>query len=79
MEVLRPVDGSTCRSIGKACCGAGMHYGLQRAVPGALVVRAFDLNELANDVYERNFSVRPWQASCVPIAAGSLLTRQASP
>ena len=38
-----------------------MHYALQRVVPGAQVVRAFDLNGVANDVYEHNFGVRPWQ------------------
>lgn len=40
----------------------GMHYGLRRVHPQAHVVGAFDLNEVANDVYEHNFGWRPWQA-----------------
>lgn len=41
--------------------GAGMHFGLQQASPSATVVAAYDLNEVANDVYEHNFGWRPWQ------------------
>lgn len=37
----------------------GMHYALKRSNPGAKVVAAFEINNLANDVYQHNFGVRP--------------------
>lgn len=39
----------------------GLHWALLEAVPGAEVVSAFDINEVANDVYEHNFGCRPHQ------------------
>ena len=41
---------------------AGMHYGLQLACPEAEVAEAFDIDDVANDVYESNFGHRPYQA-----------------
>jgi tRNA (cytosine38-C5)-methyltransferase len=38
-----------------------MHYALQEVFPSAEVVEAFDINDLANDVYEHNFKFRPKQ------------------
>ena len=51
---------------------AGMHYGLQQACPQAEVVAAFDLNEVANDVYEYNFGWRPWQGNLEGVSASTL-------
>ena len=39
-----------------------MHYALAAAFPGSKVLRAFDLNPVANHVYAANFGARPWQA-----------------
>eukprot|EP00897_Mesotaenium_endlicherianum_P003736 jgi/Mesen1/3390/ME000192S02555 len=41
----------------------GMHYALQLAQVAAEVVEAFDINEVANDVYEHNFGHRPNQGN----------------
>lgn len=49
-----------------------MHFGLQHACPGAQVVAAFDLNEVANDVYEHNFGWRPWQGNLEGVSASVL-------
>lgn len=38
-----------------------MHYGLQLAFPSAEVLCAFEINEVANSVYEHNFGKRPKQ------------------
>ncbi len=43
-----------------------MHYALAAACPGAEVLRAFDINPAANDCYEANFGLRPWQARTLP-------------
>lgn len=53
------------------CC-AGMHFGLQQACPEAQIVAAFDLNEVANDVYEHNFGWRPWQGNLEGVPASVL-------
>ncbi|EIE24809.1 S-adenosyl-L-methionine-dependent methyltransferase [Coccomyxa subellipsoidea C-169] len=50
----------------------GMHYGLQQACPTAQVVAAFDLNGVANDVYEHNFGWRPWQGNLEGVSASVL-------
>lgn len=45
-----------------------MHYALAAAFPGSKVTRAFDLNPVANKVYEANFGQRPWQVpKCQPV------------
>ena len=38
-----------------------MHYALAQSLPKAEVVCAFDINTVANDVYEHNHGVRPYQ------------------
>lgn len=38
-----------------------MHYGLTQACSGATVACAFDINEVANDVYQHNHGQRPHQ------------------
>ena len=40
----------------------GMHYALKAAMPSAVVLDAFDINHLANKVYEHNFG---WPAKQV--------------
>lgn len=40
-----------------------MHFALQQTCPQAEVVAAFEINELANDVYQANFAFRPRQVS----------------
>lgn len=45
-----------------SCSGiGGMHYALQRAWPGAVVLDAFDVNHAANEAYAHNFGRRPKQ------------------
>lgn len=39
----------------------GMHYALQIGAPWASVVGAFEVHNIANDVYEHNFGWRPTQ------------------
>lgn len=38
-----------------------MHYALKSVIPSAQVIAAFDINDVANDVYEHNFKFRPKQ------------------
>jgi tRNA (cytosine38-C5)-methyltransferase len=40
-----------------------MHYALLQAAPHARVVGAFEISDLANDVYEHNHGWRPWQGN----------------
>ena len=42
-----------------------MHYALAQSLPQAVVVCAFDINTIANDVYEHNHGTRPYQVTCV--------------
>lgn len=39
----------------------GMHYALLNSFPEAEVVSAFDINPIANDVYQHNHCRRPYQ------------------
>ena len=48
---------------------AGMHYALQLAAPHACVVQAFEISDLANDVYEHNHGWRPWQGNIEAVRA----------
>eukprot|EP00249_Psilotum_nudum_P010145 c22360_g1_i3 orf=58-1041(-) len=41
----------------------GMRFALEKARVPAVVVEAFDINEIANDVYEHNFGQRPHQGN----------------
>lgn len=45
----------------------GMHYALAAAVPGATVVRAFDISPAANDTWASNFGGRPWQGDIAAV------------
>lgn len=40
-----------------------MHYALKQSFPAAEVVCAFDINTVANDVYQHNHGKRPHQVS----------------
>ena len=42
-------------------------YSLQESGVEAVVVEAFDINEVANDVYEHNFGHRPSQVSVLSL------------
>ena len=45
------------------CAPAGMRYALLQAAPHARIVGAFEISDLANDVYEHNHGWRPWQGN----------------
>lgn len=50
----------------------GMRYSLERAGVGATVVEAFDINNIANDVYQHNFGHRPCQGNVQTLTAADL-------
>ncbi|PWA73343.1 DNA methyltransferase-2 [Artemisia annua] len=51
----------------------GMRYSAMKAGVNAKMVEAFDINDLANDVYQHNFAHRPFQvytfAQCIFIGS----------
>ncbi|KAM0826652.1 hypothetical protein ACQ4PT_068726 [Festuca glaucescens] len=50
----------------------GMRYSLASSGVRAEVVEAFDINDVANDVYERNFGHRPCQGNIQTLTASDL-------
>ncbi|XP_073129533.1 tRNA (cytosine(38)-C(5))-methyltransferase 2 [Henckelia pumila] len=50
----------------------GMRYSLMKAGVNAEVVEAFDINDIANDVYEHNFGHRPHQGNIQTLSAADL-------
>ena len=48
----------------------GMHAALLLGAPDVKVACAYEINEVANDVYEANYGVRPRQVQAVDTAAG---------
>ena len=50
----------------------GMRYSLASSGVRAEVVEAFDINDVANDVYEHNFGHRPCQGNIQTLTAGDL-------
>ncbi|XP_071919855.1 tRNA (cytosine(38)-C(5))-methyltransferase 2-like isoform X2 [Coffea arabica] len=50
----------------------GMRYSLMKAGVNAVVVEAFDINDVANDVYQRNFGHRPYQGNIQSLSAADL-------
>ncbi|KAL4555761.1 hypothetical protein LXL04_038389 [Taraxacum kok-saghyz] len=50
----------------------GMRYSAIKAGLNAQMVEAFDINDLANDVYEHNFGHRPFQANIQTLSATDL-------
>lgn len=43
-----------------------MHFALKQSCPDIEVVSAFDINTVANDVYQHNHGKRPYQVSIAP-------------
>ncbi|KAL2548238.1 DNA methyltransferase-2 [Forsythia ovata] len=50
----------------------GMRYSLIKGALNATVVEAFDINDVANDVYEHNFGHRPYQGNIQTLNAADL-------
>ncbi|KAK6116862.1 hypothetical protein DH2020_049392 [Rehmannia glutinosa] len=50
----------------------GLRYSLMKAGVDAVIVEAFDINDLANDVYEHNFGHRPHQGNIQTLSAVDL-------
>ncbi|KAJ4826592.1 C-5 cytosine-specific DNA methylase [Turnera subulata] len=50
----------------------GMRYSLVKAEVNAVVVEAFDINDVANDVYQHNFGHRPFQGNIQSLSAADL-------
>lgn len=50
----------------------GMRYSALKAGVNAKMVEAFDINDLANDVYEHNFGHRPFQGNIQTLSATDL-------
>ncbi|KAL8166468.1 hypothetical protein V2J09_007967, partial [Rumex salicifolius] len=50
----------------------GMRYSLLEAEVNAIVVEAFEINDLANDVYQHNFGHRPYQGNIQNLSAADL-------
>ncbi|KAI3792037.1 hypothetical protein L2E82_05906 [Cichorium intybus] len=50
----------------------GMRYSAIKAGVNAKMVEAFDINDLANDVYEHNFGHRPFQGNIQTLTAADL-------
>ncbi|KAL3498289.1 hypothetical protein ACH5RR_041021 [Cinchona calisaya] len=56
----------------------GMRYSLMKAAVNAVVVEAFDINDVANDVYQHNFGHRPCQGNIQSLSAADLDSYEAS-
>ncbi|EPS73272.1 hypothetical protein M569_01482, partial [Genlisea aurea] len=65
MEGLTKEHGKPWRVLEFYSGIGGMRYSLEKAGVDAMVVEAFDINEVANDVYEHNFGHRPYQANFI--------------
>lgn len=50
----------------------GLRYSLLKAAVNATVVEAFDINDVANDVYQHNFAHRPFQGNIQTLTAADL-------
>eukprot|EP00798_Chlamydomonas_sp_ICE-L_P014273 gene14273-20247_t len=50
----------------------GMHAALKVAAPDAEVACAYDINEVANDVYQANFGRRPRQGNLAAVSPASM-------
>ncbi|XP_057539241.1 tRNA (cytosine(38)-C(5))-methyltransferase 2 [Amaranthus tricolor] len=55
----------------------GMRYSLMRAGVNAQIVEAFEINDVANDVYQHNFGHRPFQGNIQSLTAADLNKYQA--
>ncbi|PWA85535.1 DNA methyltransferase-2 [Artemisia annua] len=56
----------------------GMRYSAMKAGVNAKMVEAFDINDLANDVYQHNFAHRPFQGNIQTLTAADLDRYQAN-
>ncbi|KAK4422325.1 tRNA (cytosine(38)-C(5))-methyltransferase 2 [Sesamum alatum] len=72
MEVLREEEGKPWRILEFYSGIGGMRYSLMKAGVDADVVEAFDINDVANDVYEHNFGHRPHQGNIQTLSAVDL-------
>ncbi|TKY71479.1 DNA (cytosine-5)-methyltransferase [Spatholobus suberectus] len=62
-----------CRRVLEFYSGiGGMRYSLMKAQVNAQVVEAFEINDTANDVYQHNFSHRPYQGNIQCLTAADL-------
>ncbi|XP_010670683.2 tRNA (cytosine(38)-C(5))-methyltransferase 2 isoform X2 [Beta vulgaris subsp. vulgaris] len=50
----------------------GMRYSLMKAGVNAEVVQAFEINDIANDVYQHNFGHRPYQGNIQSLSVADL-------
>ncbi|CAK9154337.1 unnamed protein product [Ilex paraguariensis] len=55
----------------------GMRYSIMKAGVNATMVEAFDINDVANDVYAHNFGHRPYQGNIQTLRAADLDSYQA--
>ncbi|XP_021758150.1 tRNA (cytosine(38)-C(5))-methyltransferase-like [Chenopodium quinoa] len=55
----------------------GMRYSLMKSGVNAEVVQAFEINDIANDVYQHNFGHRPFQGNIQSLTAADLGNYQA--
>ncbi|KAL3819078.1 hypothetical protein ACJIZ3_004983 [Penstemon smallii] len=69
MEGLRKEEGKLWRVLEFYSGIGGMRYSLMMAGVDAEVVEAFDINDVANDVYEHNFGHRPHQGNIQTLSA----------
>ncbi|KAG8381901.1 hypothetical protein BUALT_Bualt05G0021000 [Buddleja alternifolia] len=72
MEGLRKEEGKPWRVLEFYSGIGGMRYSLMKAGVDAEVVEAFDINDVANDVYEHNFGHRPHQGNIQTLSAADL-------
>ncbi|KAL8245098.1 hypothetical protein R6Q59_011356 [Mikania micrantha] len=56
----------------------GMRYSAMKAELNAKIIEAFDINDLANDVYAHNFGHRPFQGNIQTLSAADLDRYQAN-
>ncbi|KAL8499307.1 hypothetical protein ACS0TY_022328 [Phlomoides rotata] len=72
MEGLSNEEGRPWRVLEFYSGIGGLRYSLAKAGVDAVVVEAFDINDVANDVYEHNFGHRPHQGNIQTLSAVNL-------
>ncbi|KAI3454031.1 hypothetical protein Pfo_010694 [Paulownia fortunei] len=72
MEGSRKEEGKPWRVLEFYSGIGGLRYSLMKAGVDAVVVEAFDINDVANDVYEHNFGHRPHQGNIQTLSAVDL-------
>ncbi|KAK4730203.1 hypothetical protein R3W88_023191 [Solanum pinnatisectum] len=66
------VSRNQCRVLEFYSGIGGLRYSLLKAAVNATVVEAFDINDVANDVYQHNFGHRPFQGNIQTLNATDL-------